>query len=132
MPFNKSALAVEDRFYTTNLGDLLLLKALGFIEDHHARILDVAENHLKLRVGNTFLERFFYRCSKERPVEITLHIRQEVDQEDSIKESLRLPGIACSQVDVTIVPQSRAWKKSEFEQFSRRILWSLRQHFISP
>ncbi len=123
---------VTDRFFTANLGCLLFLKSCGFVEDHAAKILDVTENRLKVRVGHTWLERLFFRCSKDRPVDVTLQINRSDEVALSEEEKLRLPGIECSRIDVTIVPASRTWKESEFQQFSRKILWSLRHHYVSP
>ncbi len=123
---------VTDRFFTANLGSLLFLKSCGFVEDHTAKILEVTEDTLKVRLGHTWLERLFYQCSNDRPVDVTLRIKGNDLAELSEEEKLRLPGIDCSRIDVTIVPRSRTWKESDFRQFSRKILWSLRHHFVSP
>lgn len=132
MAFEMLIEPVTDRFFTANLGCLLILKSCGFVEDHTAKILEVTENRLKVRLGHTWLERLFFTCSKDRPVDVTLQVNLNDLTGLSEEEKLRLPGVDCSRIDVTIVPASRTWKESDFQQFSRKILWSLRHHYVSP
>lgn len=124
--------AVQERIFTTNLGTLLLLKTCGFVEEYRGRIIEVTENHLRVRIGGTGLQRLFSRFPLEKAVEVDLQIHHEVNSALSEDERTRLPGIGCSQIDVTIRPGTRSWKQADFQNYSRRMLWALRKHFVSP
>lgn len=123
---------VTDRIFTANIGCLLVKKACGFVEDHQARIVEVTENRLRLKIGYSWLERLLYRVRPEPPVEVVLCFQESSLQELSEEERIRQPGIGCSQIDVTIQPRSSWGRPQDFEQSARRLLWSLREHFISP
>ena len=124
--------AVHDRFFTTNVGGTLFLKTCSFVQEQHARIVDVDENRLKIRVGHTWMQRLLYRVSNDKPAEIQLRIHRDASVLLSEEERMRLPGISCSQIQVTITPRSPSWDHGEFQQFARRMLWDLRQHFVAP
>ena len=132
MPTLTGIAPVQERIFTTNLGTLLFLKACGFVEEYRGKILEVAEDHLEVRIGGTLLERLFSRFPQEKAVEVILHIQHEVPETVSSEEVSSLPGIACSQIDVTIKPGTKSWNESDFQRYSRRMLWSLSKHFISP
>lgn len=132
MVFPTQLSPVNERIFTSSLGSLLFLKTCGFVQDHHARILDVTESSLRVRIGGTWLERFLYTGLSHKPIEVELTISREPVNTLTDEEKMRLPGIACSLIDVVITPSSRGWQRSEFEQFSRKLLWVLRQHFVSP
>lgn len=123
---------IRDRFCTTNVGGTLLLKVCSFLENHRAQILDVEVDRLRVRVGHSRLQRLFYHCPNVKPAEISLVIFR--DQVDGLDEDVRfrLPGRSCSQIDVTISPQSKSWRPEEFRQFARRLMWSMRAHFVAP
>lgn len=122
---------IRERIYTANLGTLLVLKACGFVIEHRARIIEVTENQLRLRIGANRIQRLLFDCPRHSPVDVTLDICDYPQEDLPEDERMRLPGVSCSQIDVTISP-SQSWDHAEFQQFSRRMLWSLRQHFVSP
>ena len=51
---------VTESFTSCDLGNSLMLKLCGFIEDQQAEILDVNEKRLQLRVGRSWLARFWH------------------------------------------------------------------------
>lgn len=124
--------AVQERIFTTNLGTLLLLKTCGFVEEYRGRIIEVTENRLRVRIGGSALQRLFSRFPLEKAVEVDLQIHHEVTTNLTEEDRSRLPGIACSQVDITIRPGTRSWTKADFQTYSRRMLWTLRKHFVAP
>lgn len=129
----KPAIAtVQERIFTTNLGTLLYLKACGFVEEYRGKILEVAEDRLKVRIGGNWLERILSRRPIQKPVDVTLEIKSQVDETLSAEELAKLPSMACAQVDITIEPKSPVWSAVDFESYSRRMLWAMRKHFISP
>jgi hypothetical protein len=142
---------VTDCFASLNLKTTLILKACGFIEAHDAQILDVNEISLRLRVGHRWWERLLFclrfsslslhatafpptgesdpLCLK--PVEIQLRVRHDVSREERIIGKTHLPSADYSFVEVTIRPRSPRWTEAEFREQARRLLWSLRFHFMA-
>ncbi|MEW4489563.1 hypothetical protein AB1L42_15885 [Thalassoglobus sp. JC818] len=132
MLFTSSLSSIRDRFFTTNYGSTIILKACGFVEEHHARILSAEDGQIRVRIGFTMLEQFIFNCPRTRPVDVMLRVRHLDDHEEAGEMKDVLPAAKCSQVDVEILPKSVGWSQPEFEQFSRKLLWSLRSHFVSP
>jgi len=115
---------VTDTFETTNLGSTLILKACGFVEEHRARIINVREGHLKLRIGHSWLERLFIKSCE--PVDVVLNITEH--DHNAPDSDSRVPR---SSVQVSIRPKSMNLTRDQFAELSRKILWSLRYHFIA-
>ena len=123
---------VTDSFITSNLDSLIILKACGFIESHRARILAVSDGYLKLRVGHGSLARMFFECPVNyKPLLITLKIHDEIKQEDIESGKYKPSRVKHSAVDVSIKPDAIDWTHQEFNDAARKVLWSLRYHFMA-
>ena len=124
---------VTDSFITSNLDSLIVLKACGFIESHQARILAVSDGFLKLRVGHGSLTRFFFECPVSyKPIEITLKIHNEIKPEEIESGKYNNPPqVKHSAIDVAIKPDAIDWGYQEFQDAARKVLWSLRYHFMA-
>lgn len=121
---------LRHQFLTINLGTTLILKASGFIAAHRATILDVEPGLLKLRVGRSWLERWFVPATERDALAVSLTF------EDMSPDAARAAGHAapagnCCAVQVAIHPSSSGWTEETFHEASRRLLWSLRSHFIA-
>ena len=121
--------SLTDRFVTSDLGSTIVLKACGFIGAHHARILKVSQGTLKIRVGHTWIERLLYQVGHQKPVDVTLNFHED-DEATIYAERYTRPQVKQATVEVTIEPQS-SLSDEEFEQVSRKLLWSLRYHFMA-
>ncbi len=123
---------VTDSFVTSNLGTMIILKACGFVDTHHARIINVSEGYLKLRIGHGALTRLFYNCkASHKPLEVTVNIRETIDSEDLATGKYVPPQVKHAAVDVKISPDSLGWNNQEFQDVARKVLWSLRYHFMA-
>ena len=110
----------------------MILKACGFIEEQRARIVKVEPNLLQLRIGVPWPTRIIGMQDKQRPVDVTLEIK-DVDPATLSEDRFdRLPSAKCSLVEVNVKARLANWKDGEFEQLTRRLMWSLRGHFLSP
>src|SRR5262245_11765691 len=93
-----SAMAVEpvaDRIVVMNISSTLILKACGFIEAYDARILDVTENSLRVRIGNSWYERVLLGSADQKPVEITLVIHNTDPESESQESAMSRPQAPC-------------------------------------
>lgn len=120
-----------DHFYSLCLGNTLLLKTCGFIEDHGAEILDVDEQFLRIRTGSHWLTSLLrsFRIPQTMVIELRIHPPQSQGE---------LPGPLPSrsrnsycQIDVEIRPASPNWTREQFVQESRRMLFVLRSYFMA-
>lgn len=120
-----------DQFYSLCLGNTLILKTCGFIEDHQAEILDVDEQFLRIRTGSHWLKSLVrsFRIPQTLVIELRIHPPQNGR---ALPDSLpsRSPNSYC-QIDVEIRPASPNWTREQFVQESRRMLFVLRSYFMA-
>lgn len=126
--------SITDCFLSVNLGSTLILKACGFIEDHDARIMDVGDNRLHLRIGATRLDQrvlqFLGRSFEWSPMDI--HITLQDAEEEANANFATRPHARSTVVHVTLRPVSNRFGNLErFQREGRRLLWQLRSHFIA-
>lgn len=114
-----------DEFITASLGTTLMLKAAGFVLDQHARILNVDESELALRIGSSWWARFLPGATWQPPIDVKLRFHTPGEL------PLHAPRIPQSVVSVAIKPASKYVNDDEFERSSRRLLWQLRYHFMA-
>jgi len=129
LPFLPATEPAKDRFRSLSVGSTLILKACGFIEDHHARVLEASESLLRFRIGESWKDRLmkaitFRQCKK--PMLISLAIGPE----ESIVQGSRSIHRFCV-IDVAIHPGSLQWSSDEFHEESRRVLLNLRSYFMA-
>lgn len=122
---------VTDCFASLNLKATLILKACGFIEAHRARILDIGEGFIKVRIGARWWERWLFVPDDPWPMEVVLTIRDDISQEERRIGRGHLPAADYGFVSVAVRPVSRRWSETEFHEEARRLLWSLRFHFMA-
>jgi hypothetical protein len=119
---------LTDRFVSLSVGNILVLKACGFIEAHHARIVDISEQRLRLRLGQFWWERLL-RGNSQKAIEIILEIDNSNPGERAARDELYQRRY-CT-MDVSINPIDGGWTPEDFHWESRRLLWSLRSHFLA-
>jgi hypothetical protein len=118
---------VTGSFTSCDLGNSLMLKLCGFIEDQQAEILDVNEKRLQLRVGRSWLQRWWHGVRSHGPLEITLDIdRQAVRLIDDWRR-IHAPHAV---VRVHVRPLGRLWRQDAFEACARQVMQRLRRYLI--
>jgi hypothetical protein len=118
---------VTGSFTSCDLGNSLMLKLCGFIEDQHAEILDVNETRLQLRVGRSWLQRWWHGVRGHGPLEVTLDIdRQAVRLIDDWRR-IHAPHAV---VRVHVRPLGRLWRQDAFEESARQVMQRLRRYLI--
>jgi hypothetical protein len=122
--------SLTDRFYTLCLGNTLLLKACGFIEDYHAEILEVDETFLRLRTGTHWMKALIRSFRIPRVLEIQLHISPPQDDRTQGSSLPRSRNSYC-QIDVEIRPASPNWTHEAFLEEAKRMLCVLRSYFMA-
>ena len=107
-----------DRFSVSAIGGCLFLKLCGFVDAQKARIRDVSESHLELRIGSRLAG---WLGSGNYPVDLEIRFQH-------IKEESRNPQ---SRIEVTL--RDRLWWRSaeRFDESARRILWDLKSHLMA-
>jgi hypothetical protein len=120
---------LTDRFVSLSIGNVLVLKACGFIEAHGARILDISEEQLRLRLGQFWWERLL-RGQSQKAIEILLQIDNSSPREPGSHRDELYHRRYCT-MDVSIIPTDGGWTPDDFHWESRRLLWSLRSHFLA-
>lgn len=110
-----------DRYLVSNLGTCLWLKLCGFVTEHQAEIRDVSEQHLRLRLGGTWLQRLLGTASPAYPLDLEIRITPTESEVESRSEA---------QLQIVIRDASLISHVSDFEAASRRVLWQLRNHML--
>jgi hypothetical protein len=118
---------VTESFTSCDLGNSLMLKLCGFIEDQHAEILDVNETRLQLRVGRSWLQRWWHGVRCHGPLKVTLDIdRQTVRLIDDWRR-VHAPHAV---VRVHVRPLGRMWRQDAFEACAEQVVQRLRRYLI--
>ena len=129
-----SSMAVEpltDRFVSLSVGSTLFLKTCGFVEAYDARILDVADGSLRLRIGNRWYERILLGTSEQKPIEITFKFRDVDDEAERDAARHQRPQARYSAIEVVIRPASLTWSHESFQDAARRLMFDLRSYFMA-
>lgn len=105
-------------FLISDIGDCLVLKLRGFVDEQQARIQEVSENQVTLQLGGSPWRAFLF--GGECPIDLKLEFRRTISD--------RNPQ---SKVEITI--QDRRWRgdTSHFETAARRVILQLQQHFMA-
>ncbi len=120
-------LYVRETLVTCNVGSTLFLKLCGFIEDCEARILDVDVDHLRVRVGRTWVERWWHGLRGHSPLEVRIAIRP-VDQ--TVADWQRT-NAGAAVLDVHVCPLGPRWTQETFDECARRAVHKLRLHLMA-
>jgi hypothetical protein len=119
---------IGDRFVSLNVGNTLILKVCGFIDDHQARILDVSETQLNVRIGAAWYRRVF---NPGLPRLIDVNLKIERDAESRLAAVRQLSASSYCTLSVQLRPVGPGWNPMRFQQTARRLLWTLRAHFMA-
>ena len=118
---------VSAQMVSLNVGGTLLLKACGFVEEHQARLMDITENSLTIRMGDSWLQRTWGKSGTIPTMEIHLEFGDITNK----AKTDRVPHATSNLINVELRATSRSWTNEMFEDASRRMLWLLRSHFIA-
>lgn len=125
-----SGYLLADRFVSMSVGNTLVLKACGFIEDQQATILDVTESSLRIRTGHPWYARLLSGSRLKKPLEVALRIQPLPHQNDLSRFSPQNADRYCV-IEARIAGRRISWSQPEFAEESRRLLWRLRSYFMA-
>ncbi len=111
-----------------DVGNTLMLKLCGFIEDQNAELLDVSEDCYRLKIGHARLTRFWHGISGHDPLEVTLQIRRDQTYRP---ETARGSRPANATVEIAVRPLGLGWRREKFNECGHRIVNRLRFHFMA-
>lgn len=108
----------KDSFVVSDVGDCLLLKLCGFVDEQKAVIEDVCENRLTLNMGGSPLRALL--SSQACPLELEIQLRPTEPGQNPQSE-----------VEVTIRDLRWRGQTSRFEAAARRVLCELKYHLMA-
>lgn len=117
-------LHLVNRFQACLLGDMLVYKLSGFLNETEADLVHVEENYVVLRVGKRRFLPSWYGCEYSRPIEISLKITDESGA--NTRSSARL----CT-VETQIRPVGWVRNKEAYQSKVRALVRSLHAYFIA-
>jgi sarcosine oxidase gamma subunit len=105
-------------FVVSDIGNCLILKLCGFVDEQQGSVEDVSENYLHLKLGGSQMQSLL--SASACPLDLEIRLRPV--------ESVQNPQ---SEVEVTI--RDRRWVKqtSRFEAAARRVLCQLQYHLMA-
>jgi len=112
------------RFVACQTADILIAKLKGFVEDHRARLLDVQEKLIGMRLGEATIFGNWGTESRRQPVEMIVILG---DQQIS-KRSAAMKRI---EINVTVHPVGRAPSLEMFNIRAQRAVELLRSHLVA-
>ena len=110
-----------ETYLVSDIGNCLMLKLCGFIEEYRAEIRDVSENHLRLRLGGSWLQRLLGDGRLGHPLEMEI-LFVPVETESATRPLAR--------VEVLVRDARLLSPADRFETAARRVLWQLRNHLM--
>ena len=108
----------SDSFVVSDIGNCLLLKLCGFVDEQRAVIEDVCENRLRLNIGGSPLRALL--SSKACPLDLEIRFRPTEPGQNPESE-----------VEVTIRDLRWRGQTSRFEAAARRVLCQLKSHLMA-
>ena len=112
------------KFVACQAEDILVAKLKGFVEDHRARLLDVQENLIAMRVGESTIFGRWGSDSRRQPVEMIVVLGDQ-------QISRRSASMRRIEIDVTVRPVGRAPDAKVFEARACRTVELLRSHLLA-
>lgn len=114
---------IHDKFATTHLGNLFMLRLLAFVKDHKATVLDIDEHSARLQVGGrSFADWFHGREYIEKTI-------IDLSYQPAPQSSLKNPTSRLN-VDVSVKPAMFASKR-DFEVLASHLLREVRGYFAA-
>ena len=111
----------SETFVVTNIGTCLLLKLSGFVEAQRAVIRDVSENHLRLRLGSTWMEQLWGTNRFGHPLDLEI-LFAPISNTDESRPQVR--------VQIVVRDADYFSQPARFEMAASRILWHFRSHLM--
>lgn len=108
----------RDSFVVSDIGNCLLLKLCGFVDEQRAVIEDVSENRLQLNIGGSPLRALL--SSQACPLGLEIRLRPTEPGQNPQSE-----------VEVTIRDLRWRGQTSRFEAAARRVLCHLKYHLMA-
>lgn len=121
-------LPVRDSFVTHNVGGTLILKTCGLIESQRARLIQVEDHMLTLRIGRNWWQRLLAAKLQDQELDVVLQLH--APEAMSPDATFVAGGDRCA-VAVAVVPHSRGWQAEAFHDAARRLLWAIRAHYMA-
>ena len=112
------------KFIVCEASDILVAKLKGFVEDHRARLLDVQEDLIAMRVGEATIFGKWGTDSRRQPVEMIVLLGEQ-------QESGRSSQMKRIEVDVTVRPVGRVPTSDVFDTRASRTVELLRSHLLA-
>lgn len=111
-------------FIACQTADILVAKLKGFVEDHRARLLDVQEKLIAMRVGEATIFGKWGEDSRRQPVELIVVLGDE-------QISKRSSAMKRIEIEVTVRPVGRAPSHEAFNLRAARAVELLRSHLLA-
>lgn len=127
-PVPRGPFLISHSLTACDVGNTLMLKLCGFIEDQNAELLDVNEDRYRLKIGHTRLSRFWHGISGHDPVEVTLYIRRDESYRPITGRHSR-PADAT--IEIVVRPLGAGWRREKFDECGHRIVNRLRFHLMA-
>jgi diguanylate cyclase (GGDEF)-like protein len=112
------------KFIACQAEDILVAKLKGFVMDHRARLIDVQENLVAMRVGESTIFGKWGSDPRRQPVEMIVVLGDE-------QASGRRAATKRIEIDVTVRPIGRAPDPRVFEVRACRTVELLRSHLLA-
>jgi hypothetical protein len=119
-------LRLREDLHACDLGNTLFLKLCGFIQDQHARLLEVDEHNYRMKIGFTRWERFWHGVDGHDPLLVTLAVRR-----DETPGWERRSHAADAIVEIDVRPAGFGWSAAAFDSTARHIVRKLRLHLMT-
>ncbi|MEX0716427.1 MAG: diguanylate cyclase [Planctomycetaceae bacterium] len=106
--------------------DMIVYKLGGFVNDHHAKLMEVAPRRAVLRLGRGGLLPFWGNADERRPVEIEIEFGEEAS--GHVRRRSGSPEVP---VEVRIRPLGWIRSSDVFQSRARRVIKLLRAYFAA-
>ncbi len=109
-------------FLVEDIRQCLVLKLGGFVQDQKATVCDVSPDHVRMKIGHSWLGGLF--TEKACPLELEIRFRPTQSQ----SASNRNPQ---AEVEVVIHDRRLIRRTQRFENAARRVLGELKYHLMA-
>lgn len=105
-------------------------KLRGFVADHHAQIVTVEKNHMRLRLGEPSFGLF--RRAADRPIRLVVDVRAEEEQIPALNRTGATSYVPRTRFHVTINPlKNRDRREANLEEQANKVLASLKAYLMA-
>lgn len=123
-PLEERNFKFEEDFHATSVADVIGLKLGGFIEDHHAKLLDASRKHVRFRLGSKGLFPFWGKTPEKQPVLVDLEMGEAHQTHlNSRNGTVRMP------IKVIIAPDGWINDPRRFQDRAKRVFRDIKAYF---